>query len=183
MMQPTNKKNSSSVLKLFILQRSSASAHHHITFFTFQLSTLRPGYIRVFWVPPNSGRNTSEISMDIRNCSQYLKLLRIYSKISRRTQSHKHCIRNMKLTERRSFETSEKNYPGMQYYIPEEWNLQTRRCVILNSRNVRYVLFQVAEVTRILWKLEGYSCLYKSPPLADITNHKKSPYPSSWKPS
>ena len=71
-------------------------------------------------VLPNSGRNTSEISRGIRNCSQYLKLLRIYSKISRRTQCHKHCCRNMKLKARQSFETSEKNYPATQFYIPEE---------------------------------------------------------------
>ena len=45
---PQTKKISSSVLNLFILLRFSASTHHHITFFTFQRSTLRTGYIRVF---------------------------------------------------------------------------------------------------------------------------------------
>jgi hypothetical protein len=62
-------------------------------------------------------------------------LLRIYSKISPRKQSHKHCCRNMKLKARQSFETSEKNYPARLCYIPQEWNLQTGRCGILNTRN------------------------------------------------
>ena len=142
------------MFSLFILPHSSASTHHHITFFTFQISTLRPGYIRVFSCTAKFKKKYQRnfegafgIIRSISNCYEFIPRFP-------RKQSHKHYFRSMKLKARQSSETSEK--------------ITQLGSVIFQKNEIFTNTFSGSESYPYFMKIGGLFPPLQIPPVADI---------------